>query len=370
MLDVYLFYTMSKPYIISLPSNRVWRTYPGGKILDRIEGKAAPQDSHFPEDWIGSVTLAKNIGREDKSEEGLSVVEIDGAQQLLKDVFEEQAEFMLGKSHYEKYGAVPFFLLKFLDSQIRLHVQAHPTIPFAQEHLNSNSGKTEGYYILETRPEVEDPCIFLGFKSEPSRDDMKSWVETQNIDAMLNTMHRITVKPGDSFIVPGGFPHAIGAGVLMVEIMEPTDFAVRLEFERGGYVLPEPSRFMNRDVDFALDMLALEARTLEELQEQYFVKPRAIADSPAGCRRESLIDDRFTGCFRVERWKISDACSLSFSSFFMTIVLNGAGRLRAGDTTLDVKKWDKAFITHAGASTGLNVIPNGLMELLCVFPPL
>ena len=82
---------MSVPHIISLPANRVWRTYPGGKILDQIEGKADPQDSHFPEDWIGSVTLAKNIGREDKTEEGLSVVEIDGVKCLLKDVFIENS---------------------------------------------------------------------------------------------------------------------------------------------------------------------------------------------------------------------------------------------------------------------------------------
>ncbi|MCP4397016.1 MAG: mannose-6-phosphate isomerase, partial [bacterium] len=195
------------------------------------------------------------------------------------------------------------------------------------------------------------------------------WVETQNIDAMLATMHRITVKPGDSFIVPGGFPHAIGDGVLMVEIMEPTDFAVRLEFERGGYLLPEQSRFMNRDVDFALDMLILEASPLETLQEQYFVKPQTIADASAGCRRESLIDDRFTGCFRVERWNVSDAYSLSLPSFFTIVVLDGFGTIRAGDTALDVKKWDKAFISHAGALASFNVTPIGPMELLCVFPP-
>lgn len=370
MLDAYLFYTMSSPYIISLPANRVWRTYPGGKILDTIEGKAEPQDSHFPEDWIGSVTPANNIGREDKSEEGLSVVAIAGTKRLLKELFEGQAEFMLGKAHYQKYGAAPFFLLKFLDSQIRLHVQAHPTIPFAQEYLNSNSGKTEGYYILETRPEVEEPCIFLGFKIEPSRDEMRHWVETQNIDAILDTMHRITVKPGDSFIVPGGFPHAIGDGVLMVEIMEPTDFAVRLEFERGGYVLPEQSRFMGRDVNFALDMLRLEAHPLEDLQEKYFVTPQAIAGTPAGCHRESLLDERFTECFRVERWNVSEACSLSLPSFFMVIVLNGAGTLEAGNTSLNVKKWDKTFISYAGASAGLHMTPDSPMELLCVFPPL
>ena len=39
--------------IIKFGANRVWRTYQGGKQLDIIEGKGEPQDSSFPEDWIG-----------------------------------------------------------------------------------------------------------------------------------------------------------------------------------------------------------------------------------------------------------------------------------------------------------------------------
>ena len=36
-------------------------------------------------------------------------------------------------------------------------------------------------------------------------------------DAMLALMHRIPVRPGDGVLVPGGTPHAIGAGILLVE---------------------------------------------------------------------------------------------------------------------------------------------------------
>ena len=56
-----------------LAPNRVWRTYLGGRNLDAIEGKAAPEDSHFPEDWILSTTLASNVGRE-SIREGISSV--------------------------------------------------------------------------------------------------------------------------------------------------------------------------------------------------------------------------------------------------------------------------------------------------------
>ena len=54
--------------ILKFSANRVWRTYQGGKQLDLIEGKENPQDSSFPEDWIGSTVEARNIGRENITE--------------------------------------------------------------------------------------------------------------------------------------------------------------------------------------------------------------------------------------------------------------------------------------------------------------
>ena len=52
--------------------------------------------------------------------------------------------------------------------------------------------------------------------------------------AALAGTARLRSAPGDVWIVPGGLPHAIGAGVLMVEVMEPSDWVVRCEFEREG----------------------------------------------------------------------------------------------------------------------------------------
>ena len=46
-----------------LKENRVWRTYLGGAKIDRFYGRPETEDGHFPEDWILSTTLAKNVGR-------------------------------------------------------------------------------------------------------------------------------------------------------------------------------------------------------------------------------------------------------------------------------------------------------------------
>jgi len=39
--------------------------------------------------------------------------------------------------------------------------------------------------------------------------------------------------------VNGGATHAVGAGLLLVEVQEPTDDVVRCEYAHGGMELPE-----------------------------------------------------------------------------------------------------------------------------------
>ena len=129
------------PDIIKLSPNRVWRTYQGGRLLDAMTSQPEPADTHFPENWIASTTRAVNHGREDMVEEGLSKVDIDGNTYILKDLITAHPELTVGLEHYRKYGADAGFLLKFLDPAIRLHIQCHPTIKFAQKYLSSNSGK-------------------------------------------------------------------------------------------------------------------------------------------------------------------------------------------------------------------------------------
>ncbi len=101
----------------------MWRTYPGGMKLDLMEGRECPADAHFPEDGIGSTTRAVNKGREEMIEEGLSKVSVSDETLTLKALCEASPDAMLGAEHVAKYGASTQFLLKFLDSAIRLHIQ-------------------------------------------------------------------------------------------------------------------------------------------------------------------------------------------------------------------------------------------------------
>ena len=65
-------------YPLRLDNPRAWRTYLGGAGLDRLHGVLPGEDGHFPEEWIMSVVAARNAGREDIKDEGMSHIRENG----------------------------------------------------------------------------------------------------------------------------------------------------------------------------------------------------------------------------------------------------------------------------------------------------
>ena len=126
---------------------------------------------------------------------------------------------------------------------MRLHVQAHPSTRFANEVMGMPYGKLECYYILHVRDGIS-PYIRLGFQQYAR----KRWLEgncgeTGTRPGWNGCFEKIPVQVGEVWYIPGGMPHAIGEGITMLEIMEPSDLVVRCEFEREGIVVPEDGRF-------------------------------------------------------------------------------------------------------------------------------
>jgi mannose-6-phosphate isomerase len=336
--------------IVKFSENRVWRTYQGGKQLDLIEGKENPQDSSFPEDWIGSTVEARNVGREHISE-GLAMVPNDSGDLVaFRDLLEKDQPYYLGSTDdfLKTADRVPrtlhdIPLVKYLDSSTRLHFQVHPTRDFAQQRLGSPRGKTEAYVILETRPEISDPYIYAGFQRSPSRQELKGWIENQNIDAIEKCFDRIPVKPGDVFLLPGGRPHALGEGILMLEIMEPSDLAVRFEFERCGYVIPEQARFMGKDIETALDVFNFDPVPPENIDEEFRCAPKVLMRDEAGNSLEELIGADKTPCFIVKRASVNQCFERKEQAFFYGIVISGSGAIRTGGELTQLNCWDRFF---------------------------
>ena len=51
---------------------------------------------------------------------------------------------------------------------------------------------------------------------------------------MLAALHELPVRAGDALLVPAGTLHAIGAGILLLELQEPSDLSVLVEWQRFG----------------------------------------------------------------------------------------------------------------------------------------
>lgn len=355
-----------KDKLVYFTQNRVWRTYTGGKILDEMEGKNSPEDTHFPEDWIGSTTQAINPDREDIVE-GLSSAVVGGETIRFDELIASDPEYFLGKAHTSKHGLNPMLLVKFLDSYVRLHFQAHPTAEFAREHLNSNHGKAEGYYILESREDSCDPYVYVGFQYPPSREDFKSMIENQDIDAMEACFEKIPVKAGDCLFIPGGAPHAIGEGILMVEIMEPSDWAVRFEFSKAGYMMPEEARFMKRDLDFCMDVFDFTKISVEEATEKFSQKAKSIHHYTENSFQESLIDESVTDKFRVKISTVKDSITKSEDDFYIGIVTAGECTIKIGNEVTALKQYDR-FLCPAGVDA-VEISTEMSAQILECYPP-
>ncbi len=287
-------------FLYTILPTRVRRNYLGGAMIEAREGVPVPQDSNRPEDWIASTVRAVNPGQYPVADEGLTRVQTpDGRITFLQNLIAADPAGMLGERHVRRFGRDLGFLAKFLDSAIRLHVQAHPTAAFARQHLGSPYGKLETYVILAVRPGVE-PYLRLGFQRAPSREEWRRIVETQDIAAMDACFDRVPLRVGDVWLVPGGMPHAIGEGVLMLEVMEPTDLVVRCEFEREGIVVPPAARFMGRGLEFCLDIFEYASRSVAQIARECRIAP-VVEREENGCRVDRLVGPAQTGCFEVRR---------------------------------------------------------------------
>ncbi len=348
----------------------MWRTYPGGRTLDTLANVAPPSDTHFAEDWIASTTRAVNRGREHLSEGvsrvyvGLDATPRDFAQLLASD-----PEYFLGAAHAKKFGAQPQLLVKFLDSGTRLHFQVHPTREFARRVLGAPSGKTEAYHVLAVREAGGEPTgyIYVGFQRPPTPAQLREWIATQNLAAIEACFDKIAVRPGDTFIIPGGTPHALGAGVFMVEIQEPSDLVIRFEFERAGYVLPEDARFMNRDVDFALTVFNFAPLTAADLDARVRCRPRRLCDFGAGSYQDELIGPAQTDCFRVRKTHLHGETVKDESTFVVAIVTAGNVTAEVGGETHRLRCFDKIFLP-AGLGP-VKFTPEPSAEILECLPP-
>lgn len=139
----------------------------------------------------------------------------------INDLIHKFESSFLGHSVVAAFGNSFPLLIKFLDAKTNLSVQVHPDDAMAKKYHNS-FGKTEMWYIMDSEANAE---IVLGLKDTAVDKDILAHINAHNVNTIFNTE---TVKQGDSFFIPAGKIHAIGAGVLAAEIQQTSDVTYRV----------------------------------------------------------------------------------------------------------------------------------------------
>ncbi len=309
------------------PNQPIRRPYHGGAGIARLRGLEHLRDD-VPEDFIGSTTEVASGGGV-----GLTVMP-DG--RTLREHIRLDPEAYLGPRHVAAFGAEPALLVKVLDTAERLFVHFHPDDAFANRHLGSRFGKTEAWHVIDGVGEA-----FLGFNRPVGPDEVASWVARQDVDGMLASLNRIAIRPGDSLLVPGGVPHAIGAGITLVELQEPTDFSILLEWT--GYPIGPDDGHLGLGFDTALTALDRSGWDTDRLAA--LSAPRA---SPAGVSR--LFPPDADPFFRAEQVVAPVAFPAGYS---LLVVLAGQGELRCDLDTLPLRRGSTVLVPYAAGDIEL-----------------
>jgi mannose-6-phosphate isomerase len=307
---------------VLLPPNPVWRSYAGGRVLRQFRGLPHHPDNHFPEDWLASTVRARNGAHSQGADEGLSRL-ANSKDEVLAEALRRDPAFWLGEAHRPLSGTG--VLWKLLDASVRLQLQAHPDARFASRHLNSEAGKTECWYILGTRGAA---CVYLGFQRPPSREAWAEMIREQQVERMLACFDPIPVQAGECYAVPAGIPHAIGAGVFMVELMEPTDWVVRCERNNAGVTLPLEACFMGLTLESCLDVFDYRAYSTAEVRARFQQRPRVVRQETS-MSEEEIIDPAWHRFFRLTRFRGIGEARWAGGELMLMIVLKGSGQLSA-----------------------------------------
>ncbi len=153
------------------------------------------------------------------------IVSGHAAGSTLADVVAADPERALGEvaSQAVRGRAVFPLLVKLIDAQENLSIQVHPNDEQAESR--DRLGKTEAWYVLAAEPGA---CIYVGLRDGVTMEAFQD--AAAKLDGSSAAMlRRVTADVGSTVLIPAGTVHALGAGVMVYEIQQPSDVTYRMD---------------------------------------------------------------------------------------------------------------------------------------------
>lgn len=217
---------------------KVW----GGRHLAAYLGKKLPDGQSIGESW--------------------ECADLDGGQSVvargpetgrtLHQLLDDWRADLLGNARPIE-GRFPL-LIKFLDAAEPLSIQVHPDEKAAEVMGLCGAVKHEAWHIVHAEPGAR---IFRGLRQGTSILEVGERLK-EDPQSLITLLQAIPVKEGDTYFLPSGTIHALGAGVLAAEVQTPSDVTYRL-YDWGrtrpasdaGLHIEQALACIRTDLDFA-----------------------------------------------------------------------------------------------------------------------
>lgn len=264
--------------------------------------------------------------------DGVSIVDSGAFKGLGLDELLKMHPELLGTNPLKNCskGQLPI-LIKFIDAARNASVQVHPDDAYAEIYESGQRGKAEMWYILEAEA---DSKLIYGFHHDMEREMVESALKDGTIERHLN---KVNVRKDDVFYVEPGTVHAIGAGMVLVEIQQNSNLTYRMyDYDR------KDSNGNRRElhVEKALQVMKYRGDNVPR-------QPMRVLKYQLGCAVELLCRCKY---FQVERMLLNveeNSSRMIFrmdhSSFVVLVCLEGEARL-IGPDFLSIRKGDCLFV--------------------------
>lgn len=229
----------------------------------------------------------------------------------------------LFRTRRELFGNIPGdvfpLLVKIIDARQDLSIQVHPDDAYAKVHENGSLGKTECWYVLDSKPGT---TVIIGHNAG-TREEMRQMVAEGKWNQLLR---QVPLRKGDFFQINPGCLHALKGGSLILETQQSSDVTYRFY----DYDRLENGKKRELHIEKSLDVTTVP-----------FVPDRTVPET------ETVGDAEITHLvtcpfYSVYRAVLHGAAGLTFRAPFVNVSIIG------GEGTLDgepVKKGNHMVLT-------------------------
>jgi len=242
-------------------------------------------------------------------------------------------------------------LVKFLFSTDQLSIQVHPDDAYAKDNEAPGAvGKTEMWHVVSAEPGA---TLLLGLVPEVDRGKFQSAIKNGGLETFFE---RFPVSPGDTFYVPSGTPHTIGAGMILCEVQQNSDLTYRLyDFLRVD------AHGNPRELHVEKGMAVI------DFEHRKGGKVAPVALPSANGEKKSLL----LACpyFATERWDFSALhhAITDPAHFELLVILGGRGNIQSSGGSCSYRQGECWFIP---ANLGeFSVVPESPTSILRAYVP-